>query len=189
MKEEFKKIYRLALPYLEKGKMKDFVIHTKGVIRAMELLLRREKGDADILIPAAILHDVGFSKVPIRLQKSDKKDEKIKAFKLHLEYAPPIIESILMQLNYNKDRIKKIIDIVIVHKFKDVDKLNEQLLIDADTLSDSFKEQFYSDAKEYNRTPREHYDYRRNNEFYTQAAKEIFAKELKQRKEEFLKTD
>ena len=59
MKKIFEKIWKLALPYLKKGRRKNFVIHTQGVIKAMELLLKKEKEDKDTLIPAAILHDTG----------------------------------------------------------------------------------------------------------------------------------
>ena len=149
MKEKFEKIWKLAVPYLRKGKRKDFVLHTKGVIKAMELLLKQEKGDMGILIPAAILHDVGWSKVPLSLQMSNNETKKVKSLKLHLKYAPQIIEGVLIECRYNKDKIKKIIEIVLAHKFKNPRKLDKRLLIDADTLSDAFKEQFYSDAKAY----------------------------------------
>jgi hypothetical protein len=43
MKKIFEKIWKLALPYLKKGRRKNFVIHTQGVIKAMELLLKKEK--------------------------------------------------------------------------------------------------------------------------------------------------
>ena len=70
MKEKYNNIWELAKPYLEKGVKKDFILHTTCVVKAMELLLEHEKGDESLLIPAAILHDVGWSKVPQDLQKS-----------------------------------------------------------------------------------------------------------------------
>ncbi len=84
MEGVFKKIWKLAIPYLKKGKRKDFLLHTAGVIKAMELLLRQEKGDPNILIPAVILHDTGWSKVPRDLQRSNNKSKVEKVMKLHL---------------------------------------------------------------------------------------------------------
>ncbi|MFA6296247.1 MAG: HD domain-containing protein [Patescibacteria group bacterium] len=177
-------IWILAKPYLEMGTMKNFIIHSKGVLLAMTMLLKKEKGDKEILLPAAILHDVGFSKVSKELQKSNDKAVKTKVLRQHLEFAPEIIKEILNKVGYNKNDIDEVIQIVIAHKFQDPKELDKQLLIDADTLSDVFKEQFYSDAKAYNKTPQEFYNVRKDNKFYTKTAKNIFYQELKNRKEE-----
>jgi hypothetical protein len=75
-----------------------------------------------------------------------------------------------------------VIDIVAFHKFKNPKKLDKRLLIDADTLSDVFKKQFYSDIKAYKKTPEKLYDFRKDNQFYTKTAKIIFNKELKKEK-------
>jgi len=74
-KKKFKKIWRLAIPFLKKGKRKNFILHTKGVIKGMKLLLKYEKGNEDILIPANILHDVGCQ-IPLKMQKSNKYEPK-----------------------------------------------------------------------------------------------------------------
>ena len=73
MKAKYKKIWQLALPYLEKGVIKDFVLHTQGVVKAMDLLLKKEKADSDLMIPAAILHDAGWAKVPKKYQQTKSK--------------------------------------------------------------------------------------------------------------------
>ncbi len=185
--KKFEKIWVLALPYLKKGSMKNFVIHTRGVVKAMELLLEGEGGNKDILIPAAILHDVGWSKISSELQKSKNNRQREKAMILHLKYASPIIEEILTEVNYNRNDIKKIISIVISHKFKNPKDLDKRLLIDADNLSDAFKEQFNSDVKMYKTTPRRWYSVRKKNKFYTETAKKIFDKELGKRLRELEK--
>jgi len=184
MNKEYKKIWELAKPYLKKGKMKDFLIHTKGVVKAMELLLKKEKGDGSLLMPAAILHDVGWAKVPLKLQKSREVEEEIQALKLHLEYAPATIKKILLKVKYNKGKTEKIIKIVLAHKFKKPKNIEKRLLIDADSLSDVFKEQFYSDIREYNTTPEKLYNFRKNNKFFTETAKKIFDEELEERRKE-----
>ena len=187
MKEIFEKILGLALPYLKQGVKKDFVIHTQGVVKAMELLLEKEQADEEVLIPAAILHNVGWAKVPVNLQKSDDSEEKLKGMKLHLEYAPPIVEEVLLEVGYNEDDIKRILEIIVAHKFQEnLTNSDKQLLVDADALSDAFSEQFYSDLDHYGNTPEEGYNYRkRTNKFYTETAQEIFDKEMENRKKEF----
>ena len=178
MKAKYKKIWQLALPYLEKGVIKDFVLHTQGVVKAMDLLLKKEKADPDLLIPAAILHDAGWAKVPKKYQQTKNKVDRKKGMILHIKYIPVIAEEILSKLDYKKSDINKIIDIAQDHKNKNPRSLNKKLLIDADQLSDTFREQLHSDAKSYGRTPLSMLEYRMNrNEFYTKTAKIIFKKQ------------
>lgn len=185
MKQTYQQIWALARPYLRQGLNKDFVLHTEGVVKAMELLLKHENGDPHILIPAAILHDVGWAKVPKHYQRTQEKAMKERGMHLHIELAPPIIRTILKQLNYPTSTIKEIIAIVQSHKYRQPRSLQKRLLIDADQLSDSFSEQFYSDAKEYGVPPEKMYEYRmRDNRFYTATAKRIFTKELSKRRKE-----
>ena len=180
----YNEIWDQAKIYLKKPIRKDFVLHTKGVVKAMELILQEIKEDHSIFIPAAMLHDVGWAKVPVELQKDNSKKSQLKALKLHIKYAPEIIIEILGKINYDPIKINKIIQIVTSHKFCDPTELDKQLLIDADALSDVFKEQFYSDVKTYNSTPQKNYEFRRKNIFYTKTAKKLFDIELEQRKNE-----
>ncbi len=187
MKAVFEKMMEESELYLRKGIKKDIVLHTRGVVKAMEMLLEKEKGEEDILIPAAIFHDVGWSEVPHNLQKADiTKEERNEALRRHLEYAGPVIEEIMKKFDYSKEDVERIIDIVKAHKFQDPEETDKQLLIDADALSDCFREQFYSDCKAYGTTPESNYEFRKkNNRFYTKTAGEIFEKEMEDRKKEF----
>ncbi len=136
-------------------------------------------------MPAAILHDTGWSKVPKKYQRTKIKADKEKGMRLHIKYAPVIVEEILTKLDYKKSDIKKIIEIVQDHKYKNPRGLNKRLLIDADGLSDTFREQLHSDAKAYGRTPLSMLEYRMNsNEFYTKTAKSIFKKQTSLRLKE-----
>ena len=186
MKKLHQRIWDLSIPYLEKGIRKDFVIHTKCVIKGMEILLKNEKRNKDILISSAILHDVGWSKVPKDIQLNWRcKEDKIKGEELHLEYAKPIIEEVLKKVNYDSNQIQEVIEIVQAHKFKNPSELEKQFLIDADNMSDAFEEQFYSDVKVYETTPEKLYEFRKKNKFYTKTARRIFEKELESRRKEF----
>jgi len=184
--KKYQNIWESALPYLKKGINKNFIIHTEGVVKAMELILKKEKGNPDILIPAAMLHDVGWANVPKKYQRAKKKADWQHGIKLHIELAPEIIKKILCLANYKAFQVDEIIEIVQAHKFCRPRKLSKKILIDADQLSDSFKEQFYSDVKAYNSTPEKLYNFRMgDNNFYTKVAKDIFWQQMKQRRSEF----
>ncbi|MFA4817546.1 MAG: HD domain-containing protein [Parcubacteria group bacterium] len=187
MNKKFEKIWNLSLPYLKKGKRKNFVLHTRGVIRAMDLLLKKEGGSRNILIPAAIVHDVGWSNIPVKLQKSKKDAERLTAMKLHIKYAPAIIREILGKTGYSQREIKAVSDIVVAHKFCKPKNFEKRLLIDADTMVESFKEQFYDDIKSYGVSAEDGYEFRANNKFYTKTAARIFTEEMKKRKKEIFK--
>ena len=95
MDDKHKQVLDLAAPYLKKGLKKDLLLHTQAVVKAMELLLVEIEADADILIPAAILHDVGWSEVPENLQMSSVRDERKEALRLHIDLAGPVIQKIV----------------------------------------------------------------------------------------------
>ena len=58
MQPKYQKIWELALPYLKEGVRKDYAVHTRCAVEAMELLLEKEEGDAEILIPLMECHSV-----------------------------------------------------------------------------------------------------------------------------------
>ena len=181
MNRQYQKIWKLALPYIEAGRAKDF-IHVKGVVKAMEIIIKSGIGDESLLMPAAILHDTGWSKVSKRLQLSNGKKDRIKALKLHLKYSAIIASKILHELDYESQKIKKVAAIINAHKFTNPKEINKRILIDADALSDSFKEQFETDLKYYKVGRVEMCDFRKkNNKFYTEIAKDTFNKEIERR--------
>lgn len=159
-------------------------MHTKMVLHALNLILRWERCDKEILIPAAILHDTGWSAVPFSLQRARDKERVEKAMRLHLDCSVPIIKEILFAVNFDKNKTGKVIDIVLSHKFRNPRNLDKRVLIDADTLSDIFSESFYSDARLYKIDPAGFYQIRMKNMFYTGAAADIFRRELKKRARE-----
>lgn len=182
MKPKFEKVWELAVPYLKQGIMKDFILHTQNVVKSMELLIAGEGGDEDILIPAAILHDVGWSKVAPELQTNSDLEIKRQGQRQHVIFAGDIIQEILGKLDYGRKRIDRIVEIVKAHKFTDPAEKEKQTLIDADNLSDVWKDQFDSDVKAYNSTPEQVYEFRTRNEYYSETAKNIAAKEMAERK-------
>lgn len=184
MSYKYQKIWELAVPYLKKGLMKDFVLHTEQVVKSMEILVSKEGGDPDILVPAAILHDVGFSKVSKELQTNAELPKKREAQRQHLLFAKDIIEEILIKVGYKKKDIATIVRIVEVHKFHNPRRLDKQLLIDADNLSDVWKESFDADVISYKCTPADLYEFRTRNKYYTKTANQIATTEMAKRLEE-----
>ena len=61
MKEVFNKIWELALPYQDK---RDDAGHAEVSLRYAAKLVARENGNEDVVIPAIILHDIGYSQLP-----------------------------------------------------------------------------------------------------------------------------
>ena len=152
----------------------------------MQDLLKYEEGDADILIPASMLHDIGWSEVSTTLQFASDERSEHEALLQHIQKAPAIIRKLLSELHYQEQDIERIIEIVQAHKFTSpkASEKEKRLLIDADTLSDTYKESFYADAKAYEQTPLELWKFRSKNVFYFNTAKQIFKKELQERLKE-----
>jgi len=179
--KKYQKIWRLAQPYIKAGRRKDF-IHVKGVIKAMEIIIKSGIGDESLLMPAAILHDAGWSMVSKKLQLSKKKNDRVKALKLHIENSAKIAKEILHKVGYDQKKIKKIVGTIEAHKFHNPKEINKRILIDADASSDSFREQFESDLNYYKSSRRSMHDFRKkNNKFYTKIAKKIFDEEIEKR--------
>jgi len=184
MEKEFQKIWREAVVYLRQAQKKDFVLHTRWVVKSMEMLLEGEGGDRRVLIPAAILHDTGWSEVPLELQVAIEGEMARRALVLHLKNAVPIARRILRGRGFAKKEIEIIVGIILSHKFRNPRDPEKRLLIDADTLSDIFKEPFYADAKYYKKAPKALLEFRKQNRFYTKTAGEIFEREIKRRERE-----
>lgn len=179
MDPKYLPIWQQVEPLLKTAKLKNFVLHSLNVARAMEEIIAGEGGDPDLLVPAALLHDIGWTEVPLELQLAEDSESKHQALVEHIKQAPPLIRKILSSLNYPSDRIERIVDIVAAHKFQDPQEDNDkQIIIDADALSDTYKESFYSDMESYHSTPEKLYEFRKFNTFYTPTAQKIFQTQL-----------
>lgn len=187
MEYKYQKIQQLATQILKKVIRKDYVLHTLTVTQVMKMLLEKEGGNPEIMMAAALCHDLGWHDVPEELQMPDlSKEDYRESIKQHLEKNPPVTQEVLEKVGYPQDKIDRIIEIILAHKFVDPNTLSQEqkMLIDADTLSDVFSEQFYSDAKNYKRTPAEVLEFRSKNTYFTKTAHEIFQRELEERKKE-----
>ncbi|MGD9041808.1 MAG: HD domain-containing protein [Desulfobacteraceae bacterium] len=187
MRAIFDEIWRRTKPYLNTRKND---IHTEISVRFAEILLEKEGGDEDVVMPAIILHDVGWIKVP--------EDEQLKGFgpkaqspsvlKKHELEGVRIAKGILEDVDYNKGKMAEILRIIEGHDSrKESDSINESIVKDADKLWRFSREGFTIDCKRFNLKPMERIgknDLDIDRMFFTASAKQIASKELKQRLKE-----
>ncbi len=156
MFEPFSEIYKLALPYLDTRNNK---IHME-VSRAFALkLLQEEGGEPEVVLPAIILHDVGWKMVPEELH--------LKAFgpheydrtinRIHEVEGAKIAEEILKQVGYSAALIDEIVEIISGHDSRETAlSLNDAIVKDADKLWRFSKEASEIDPKRFNIDPKVH---------------------------------
>ncbi len=131
----YDKIYQKAEPYWD-TRQND--IHVPLVYDfAQRLLTHYPKADEDIVLPAILLHDIGWKMVPEARQ--------LKAFgphatdedarRLHETEGVRLAGEILTALNYDIDKIQEILSIIDGHDTRhEALSLNDKLVKDADKL-------------------------------------------------------
>lgn len=92
-----------------------------------EELMAQEGGDEEIIIAAAILHDIG-------IHAADKKHGST-AGKFQEIEGPPIANEILTKIKFPRAKINEVLDIIAHHHTPGkIDTLNYNILTDADWL-------------------------------------------------------
>ena len=187
MKRIFEKIWELAEPYLN---TRDNNTHTRISVRLAYQLLEKEGGDPAIVIPAIILHDVGWKAIPenLHLEAFGPKATSPELNRVHEVEGVRIAKEILEQVQYDHRKIKEILEIIDGHDSREEPlSLNDKLVKDADKLSRYDKEMFHVDIRRYNHTYEEQLNRLRSHLeewFFTTSAKKIARKELKNRLKE-----
>jgi len=132
-----KKLKERVIPILEKGRPGD-VEHTMRVLDIGRYLLKHEKGDEDVVVPAIYLHDLGYSKVncmdfqnmmPENHERPPWNEKNplegpppfmtAKCFRQHMEHGAVLAKEILMDLDYPENLVERIVVIVAVHDYGD----------------------------------------------------------------------
>jgi HD superfamily phosphodiesterase len=181
MRSVYKEIWKLAKPYLN-TRQND--IHTEISVLMAFKLMEMEGGDEDIVIPAIILHDVGWIRVPKNLQ--------LKAFgpkavnpelnRIHEIEGVRIAEEILLQMKYDQTKTGQILEIIEGHDSRSESlSLNDMIVKDADKLWRYTKSGVEIDVERFNETVDEGLERlcsNINNWFYTRTAREIAEEEL-----------
>lgn len=192
MKEIFETIRNAAEPYQDK---RDDDGHARITLKYARELVELEGGNEDIVIPAIILHDIGYSQIPRerRMKIFDKdasKEEREAVRNEHQAESVKLGEQILKQLNYPDEMIPEILEIVSQHDTrKGFISKNEGLVRDADKLWRFSAEGFGADKTRNNAQNEERFkrlekDLEDPDYIYSQSAKEIAARELDQRRKE-----
>jgi HD superfamily phosphodiesterase len=194
MKEVFQNIWDLASPYQSKPEFRN---HAKIVLEFAQVLVKIKKAKADIIIPAAILHDIGWSKVSeeersVIFNKKKKYGKEYFAVRhKHQDAGVKLASQILAQVKYPKKLIESILEIISQHDTRKGFLSEEDgLMRDADKLSRFSKIEFWKDVKKNEYTPQQLYDRLKKHLdeehfFYSEEAKELARKELCDRKKEF----
>lgn len=134
MDETFLKIFDLARPFLDTRENEE---HTRIACDFAERLLLKECGDPDVVIPAIILHDVGWKSIPEELQLTaygpGEKDRALN--RIHEQEGAGVAEEILEAVNYPRHLIGEITGIVLGHDSrKEAISVNDAIVKDADKL-------------------------------------------------------
>jgi HD superfamily phosphodiesterase len=207
MKKIFKAIWESALPYQDQ---RDDPGHAEVATHYAQLLVRYEKGDRNVIIPAIMLHDVGYSQIPKerRMKIFDRKAKRIERLAVQYEHQIEgvlLARKILQKVNYPVDLVTEILEIISQHDTrKGFISKNEGLVRDADKLwryskksyeatrnrakaqQDMKKEKAPPEAKKKpkSRWTRIKASINKPDYFYSERARKIALKELKVRKRE-----
>jgi HD superfamily phosphodiesterase len=183
----YQKIFDRAKPFLRTRKN---LIHTKIVLRYALKLLEEEKGDEGVVIPATLLHDVGWKALPEHLQITafGPNPSNPKLVRVHELEGAKIARSILAGVHYSPKKVEEICRIVRGHDSrKRPISQNDRIVKDADKLYRYSRKGLAIDSDRF-RTPRRKYllflEGAIDQWFLTPTGKEIAKKEIALRKRE-----
>jgi len=134
IKPTYQKIFEKAKPFLRTRKN---LIHTQIALRYALKLLKLEKGDQEVVIPAIILHDVGWSVVPehLHLTAFGPNPTNPKLGRVHEVEGAKIAKAILEEFNYPPEKIKEIYRIIQGHDSRKRPlSWNDRIVKDSDKL-------------------------------------------------------
>jgi HD superfamily phosphodiesterase len=187
MKEIFNKIWELALPYQDK---RDDTGHAEVSLRYAIELVARENGNEDVVIPAIILHDVGYSqltkerRLTVFNMAARDEDRRSAVFEHQIE-SIKLAAKILRKVNYPEDLTDEILEIVSQHDTRQgfISK-NEGLVRDADKLWRTSIEGFTAaetraKAREAERFKHVEEGINKKDYFYSETAKQMALADLK----------
>jgi HD superfamily phosphodiesterase len=137
MKDIFRQIWELALPYQDK---RDDPGHAEITTKYAGELVSLEGGNEDVIIPAIMLHDIGYSQLlkERRLQVFDQNTSKEVRLAVQMEHQSEgvkLAREILAKVDYPEELAKEILEIISQHDTREgFISQNEGLVRDADKL-------------------------------------------------------
>ena len=187
MKTIFRAVFELAKPYLDTRQNE---VHTEISLQYALRLLETEGGDADVVIPAIILHDVGWARIPeeLHLKAFGPKATASPLNRVHEEEGVTIAREILERVSYDTAKSTEILDIIDGHDSRRTAiSLNDQIVKDADKLWRYSSVGFHTDLHRFKETPQAAIKRITSNIdrwFFTTSAKEIAKNEVQHRLKE-----
>jgi len=102
--------------------------HAKRTAEYAELILSDEPGaDPNIVMAAALLHDIGIKNAEAKFGSADAEHQEVEG--------PPVAKDLLKQLDYTEDFIREVCDIIGHHHHPRAEEsINFKVLYDADQL-------------------------------------------------------
>lgn len=184
----YRRMFELAIPFL---KTRFNLPHTYIVYQYAQLLLATEGGSREIIIPACILHDVGWSTVP--------EDQQLKAFGPHIQdfearrkhevEGASIARRILSQTGYNGSLVEKIVEIIDGHDTTpEARSLEDAVTKDSDKLFRLSAYGYRIDCARFGLDTQEYWPNllkRSRSWFLTTTGKELATYEAREREREF----
>jgi len=133
LKGVHKKIWELAFPYQDKRNDEG---HAESVVYFAQKLLLAEKADSNVVILAAILHDIGWSQLSVEERYLDYISHQPEIRQKHQEEGVKLAKKILEQAGFvDKARVEHILEIISGHDTRVGSFSKEDALVrDADKL-------------------------------------------------------
>lgn len=135
LREKDQAIWEKALPYLDVRSNDEHSIHAYHLLQG--LLEVYPEGDADVLLPAILLHDTGWKQIPAEkiLHAFGPNNKYPELTRQHELEGMAIAEKILQDLAYPVAMIEQVQQLIDGHDTtKHARSLNDSLLKDADKL-------------------------------------------------------
>jgi len=191
MKKIYKEIWRRAIKYQDK---RDDKGHAQITLKFAQELLKGEKVNQDIVIPAIILHDIGWSQLSLKerflIFKPDiTEEQEYKGRIKHQKEGCKLAETILKDVDYDKSLSKHILKIISQHDTSQKKFSQEDAVVkDADKLWRFSKKGFWTDVKRRKITPQKRYEdlnafINQKGSLFTLSAMRIAIRELGQRRQ------
>ncbi len=184
MESRYPRIYELAKPLLA---TRDNELHTRIAYSFALKLLAAEGGDQDVVLPAVILHDIGWKSVP--------EEDHLKAFgpgandmeinRIHEVEGAKKAKEILEAVDYDPEKTREIVEIILGHDSRNKPlSLNDTLVKESDRLWRFSAEALEVDPKRFGIHPAAHADWlgrRIDGWFFTETSKKLAREEQRLR--------
>ena len=192
MKPIYQKIYEQAKPFLRTRKN---LIHTKIAFQYALRLLRQEKGDEEVVIPAILLHDVGWKTISknLHLTAFGPNPSNPKLARVHEVKGARIARAILEGLHYPPEKVEEICQIIRGHDSrKRAISRSDQIVKDADKLT-RYSKKGMAIVSDWFNVPRKIYinffEKKIEEQFFLPTSRKLAREEISRRRKEMIAVD